>query len=689
MLFRIFSAFFTLLLFSVSGSVYAWKMEADKITVDKTNGNASTHINFKLNYSSIPLVFTLTKTTGVNPASLRVVNVTTTGFDIYSVEPEGDDGPHGKMTTIPYIAIEAGSHQFPDGTRIVAGSTNTSSFQSSSLAATSWQAVGLTGFSTTPVVLGQIQTRTNERTDLAVPSAVSQPWMTTVVNNVSSAGFDIALERSETTTGTLTGSEKIAYLAIDSGLNGGNYYFGSANGSKIEYESIRTGNIVTGWDDSTAGVTINFSKTYTDPIVIATKGSRADADGGWFRRKGISDSSISLKVDEDKAIDSERSHVAEVANILLFSKPFSADFSYPSQPAEMIINEVLYKETLTGVNNDEFVELYVTVAGDIKDTIISDQDAHFYRFPSQNVAIGDYVIYHTGAGINSSTGSVHHFYQGISNIWNNGGEDIVLLKPEQDVTLTADGKAFNASVAEYMAYGANAAGGAVDPVPISMQGTTVSWTYTYGTELDGAVGGQSISLTPNATGSNKAACWEKTTSNNASNNACVGYKATHATDTGGLLNSWGDNNNSVVEIALAKSVLTVYDPYNGASNPLAIPGSILEYTINAKNKGGLGTDSNSVEITDPTPVNTKLCVSNLGSCSAPYFIDGSPSSGLTLANVLYSNNNGTSFTYTPLADANGADANVTNLRASMNGAFQPKSGVNSPNFDLRFRVIVK
>ena len=45
--------------------------------------------------------------------------------------------------------------------------------------------------------------------------------------------------------------------------------------------------------------------------------------------------------------------------------------------------------------------------------------------------------------------------------------------------------------------------------------------------------------------------------------------------------------------------------------------------------------------------------------------------------------------YSASGDAEGTDANVTNLRAVMNGTFQPKTGATAPNFSLKFRVLVK
>jgi len=680
------------LLLTSSEGVLAWKMEADKVTVSNTTGNTSTHISFRQSYNSTPLVFTLPSTTGSDSATLRINNISTTGFDIYSIEPEGNDGSHEQMSSIAYIAIEAGSHQFPDGTSIVAGSTYTQQFQSSLLSGSGWQTIGLNGFNSTPVVLGEIQTRNNERTDLSVPSAVSQPWFTAVINNVTSSGFDIALDRSETSSGTISTSEKVAYLAIDSGLNNGNHFFASNSGDKIEYESILTSDVITGWDDSTGGITINFSKSYTNPMVVATKNTRNDNDGGWLRRKSISSSNIALKVDEDIANDPERSHTAEAAGILLFSEPFDTEFIYSGQ-ASLIINEVMYKEHSSGLNNDEFVELYVTASGNLNGFILSDQDGHFYKFPTFNVSTGDYVIYHTGTGTNNSSGGIHHFYQGISNIWNNTNDDVLLIKPGQDVTTsthsTSSKKTFNGYPVDYMAYGRSSVGGYIDAIPTSMNGVTVSWDYAYGAELKNAVAGESIALTPNATNSHKAACWEKSSSGNASDNGCNGYLLTLATAASGDNNSMENKNTGSPEISLRKTLLTIYDPYNGASNPKAIPSSVLEYSVKASNNGNMAADNNTIKISDLIPANTKLCVADSGYCKAPYFMDGTPTSGLSLAGTSYSDDNGTTYSYTPSADVDGADSNVTHLQSSMNGAFQPKTGSTPPNFSLKFRVIVE
>ncbi len=588
-----------LFLILVISNLNAWKMEAGIITVEKTTGDVTTHVTLQQTYDTTPLIFVLMDDYGGDPASFRVTNVSTSKFDIYTVEPQGEDGPHAKMTSIPYIAIEPGSHTFPDGTKILAHTISSNRFQSRILSGDSWESISLSGFTTTPVVLGQIQTRVNERTDENVPDAVSQPWITTTIKDVSSSNFKIALERSETTDGSLNNDETIAYLVIDSGLNGGNHYFGSHDGTKIEYETIRSDDAIQGWGNE---YQVDFSKTYHDPVVVATKNTRDGVDGGWLRRGDIDDSYITLQVDEDKATDSERGHTTERAGILLFSDPFFVNF-LPSSDARMLINEVMYNETQTGTDNDEFVELYVTQSGNIEGYILSDQDTNFYRFSSCSVNKKDYVVFHTGTGTNSCSGSIKHFYQGIDQYWNNSKDDVLLLRTtDDDVTTTTQGsgpKTFNAVPQDYMAYGSS--GGSVDAIPTSMNGITLNWDYSYGSELDNADDGTSVALTPNATDSDKSACWEFTSSGNANDNGCSNYLPTRATDAT-YLHSMEKNNNSMPDMHMQKTSIVTADGVN-AIHPKRIPGATIRYCFTVDNTGEGNADN--VKIDDSLTGNGK------------------------------------------------------------------------------------
>jgi uncharacterized repeat protein (TIGR01451 family) len=262
----------------------------------------------------------------------------------------------------------------------------------------------------------------------------------------------------------------------------------------------------------------------------------------------------------------------------------------------MLINEVMYNETQTGTNNDEFIELYVTDSGNIEGYVLSDQDTHFYKFPSCSVSVGNYVIMHTGSGTNSCSGNIKHFYQGVSQYWNNGKDDVLLLRPTiDDVTTTTHSassrKTFNAVPQDYMAYGSS--GGAVDTIPTSMKGVTFSWNYDYGTELDNASDGTSVALTPNATDSDKAACWEFTTSENANNNGCSNYLPTRATDASDL-HSMENNNNSMPDMSMQKTSIVTADGVN-ATHPKRIPGATVRYCFTVDNTGEGNADNIKID----------------------------------------------------------------------------------------------
>lgn len=153
-------------------------------------------------------------------------------------------------------------------------------------------------------------------------------------------------------------------------------------------------------------------------------------------------------------------------------------------------------------------------------------------------------------------------------------------------------------------------------------------------------------------------------------------------------------------ITMLKSLQTVSDPYNGTTNPKAIPGAFVLYSVTATNSG-YGT-GHSVNIDDPVPSNTKLFVGDLGAAgSGPVsFIDGAGavSSGLSYSfinlpsiadSLEFSNNNGASYVYTPAPDSDGCDVNVTNVRANLGATFRASDGTNHPYFTLRFKVMVK
>jgi uncharacterized repeat protein (TIGR01451 family) len=152
-------------------------------------------------------------------------------------------------------------------------------------------------------------------------------------------------------------------------------------------------------------------------------------------------------------------------------------------------------------------------------------------------------------------------------------------------------------------------------------------------------------------------------------------------------------------IMLIKTAVTDSDPVNGSSNPKAIPGAEIRYTITSRNMGGTGTDNDSVYVTDPIPANTALYVGSTGMPGGPVaFSQGTEPSGLTYTylgiqnlgdDIAFSNNSGADFTYQPLICADCVDPAVTHVRVNPKGIFNPVNVTAIPEFSLQLRVRVQ
>ena len=153
-------------------------------------------------------------------------------------------------------------------------------------------------------------------------------------------------------------------------------------------------------------------------------------------------------------------------------------------------------------------------------------------------------------------------------------------------------------------------------------------------------------------------------------------------------------------LLVLKASATVEDPISGTTNPKSIPGATMRYLVMTTNSGSGPVDTDTLVITDPIPANMALRVIDFdGVTSGPVqFVDGAPASGLTYTfvalgdagdDVSFSNDGGATYTYTPVADANGLDLTVTHIRINPKGDFLGDTGGGDPNFDVYFKAIVQ
>ncbi len=291
--------------------------------IDST-ANRFTQVRFSGAMSGTPLVFTMTELSNSSEtaASIRIHNVTASGFDIVQVEPElGGDG-HMAMI-IDYIAIVPGTYTLEDGNVLEAGSFNTNKYVGTNIRPRNegYQSFGFTNTFTTPAMVVDVQSMNTTGSGTFVPFNPIQPWLETAVKNFTGSGASFALDRSKTSDSITLVNEKIGYLVAESGLD---TKLTDTSGNYVRIQTLTTTNSgINGIDDNDGCYEYNFASNFDNlPVVVANKVTRSGGHGGWLRRCSLTASQVGVTIDEDSQ-DGSRSHGrGENASFFAFSGVF-------------------------------------------------------------------------------------------------------------------------------------------------------------------------------------------------------------------------------------------------------------------------------------------------------------------------------------------------------------------------------
>ena len=156
------------------------------------------------------------------------------------------------------------------------------------------------------------------------------------------------------------------------------------------------------------------------------------------------------------------------------------------------------------------------------------------------------------------------------------------------------------------------------------------------------------------------------------------------------------SNDRVAPLTVVKATQVTWDPVHGTTNPKAIPGAFVEYTIIVTNPAPYSVDADTVLVRDPLPAQMALRVADFGGAgSGPIaFADGAVPSGLSYTfaslssagdDIEFSSDHGATWTYVPTPDAEGVDPLVTGFRINPKGAFNP----DGAQFTVKFRARIK
>ncbi|WP_299672063.1 Ig-like domain-containing protein [uncultured Roseobacter sp.] len=245
--------------------------EAGTLTVSQAGPDQWHSVSFGAAIANAVVVLGPLSNNDTDPATMRVRNVTDTGFDFQIDEYDYQDGIHG-AETVSWLAMSEGVHTLANGATLVAGTAS---------AGTGYASVSFGASLTNAVVLHEV-------TSVNDPDAVVSR-----VRNVDEAGFQVRIREQEQ--GTAHVAEEISWIAVEAG---------SGAGLDVGLSGDSVGH------DADSFV---FAETYAEtPVLLSDMQTRDGGDTSNVRLTEADESGFSAFIAEEQSSDTELKHTNEV-----------------------------------------------------------------------------------------------------------------------------------------------------------------------------------------------------------------------------------------------------------------------------------------------------------------------------------------------------------------------------------------
>ena len=259
-------------------------MEVASVTVAQENRDEWHTVSFDTAFSTVPVVVMGPPTYGGwDPSTILVRNVTTEGFEFQLREWEYLGGGHSEES-LSYIALESGEHDL-GGAKVISGRTTVS-------VGSEEDAVRIDFSVALDAAIVLAQSRVVGSEIACVARAIE----------VEDDGFSVMVQVEEDLVPATSVSAEVGWVALESGSAD----FGGMN------MLVSRALVSSEWSE------VEFTRTATDPMILATMQTVNEPDPASLRMKNLKETGVKLMVEEETSGDAETDHLAEEVGYVLF-----------------------------------------------------------------------------------------------------------------------------------------------------------------------------------------------------------------------------------------------------------------------------------------------------------------------------------------------------------------------------------
>ncbi len=262
-------------------STPTFKFELDDIEIDHNWAR----VEFAEPFTDPVVIAGPTSYNNQQPSTIRLQNITSTGFEIRIQEWDYLDGSH-PTEMASYLVMEKGAHTLEDGTQVEAGTLTANGSKTSKVQFNNQ-------FSTIPAVVTAIATFNDTG---AATSSLTQ---------VDNSGLSVIIKKEEGST-SRHADETVGFIAW-------------------QKSKTTLGNVTIVAGSTSRSVkhkwyTLNYGEKFEEvPLFLAALTPQTGGNTATLRYTNRGDSSIQLKVEEEQSKDNEVRHSRETVSYLIFS----------------------------------------------------------------------------------------------------------------------------------------------------------------------------------------------------------------------------------------------------------------------------------------------------------------------------------------------------------------------------------